>query len=101
VGGFFVRELIGLNDRVLARLRKKRIGEGGSESATPLYQDVGTMAEFNLTPGQWHRLGSVDKKILHYFRLMREYHLDVHVERSRQQSGQPASFMTKMPQLRR
>jgi len=83
---------------VLARIRRRRIESGGSEKTTELFTAVGTMKEFDLSPGQWRRLSRRDKKILHYFQLVSEFHLDVMRERMRQESEQQRQ-MTKMPKL--
>lgn len=58
------------------------------------------MKEFNLGPAAWRRLSRRDKKILHYFRLVAEFHLDLYQQRLRQ-DAERQKLMAGMPKLRR
>jgi hypothetical protein len=35
------------------------------------------MKEFNMTPEQWSKTPRLDKKIMHYFRMMESYYQDI------------------------
>jgi len=63
------------------------------------------MKEFNMTPSQWQQTTSLDKRILHYHRVMEGHYLDLYHEKMERESKMKQSqqeLMSKMPkQLRR
>ena len=104
-GGFFVRQLIGLTDEVLSEIEARQKKKKDRTPATPLYQSISTMKEFNMTSFQWHNLSRLDKKLLHYHRVMESHYLDqMHEEgkREREREEERRKFMYKLPtQIRR
>ena len=59
----------------------QRQEERKAESTTPLYQDIAVMKASRLSPAQWCRLSRLDKKILHYFRIIEVYYIEFSPER--------------------
>jgi hypothetical protein len=85
---------------VIRRIRRRRIESGSSVKPSELYSAVATMKEFNLAPDQWRALSRRDKKILQYFQIVAEYHLDLYREKLKQEGGQQ-NLVAGMPkQLR-
>jgi len=80
-------------------MKKRRIEQGGSGKATGLYHDILTMKEFNLAPDQWRRLTRIDRKILHAWRIVQEYHLDMQAGKAREKTG-GSDFIKKLPRQR-
>ncbi len=78
-GGFFVRQLIGFDDKAFARIKRRQIEQGKSLERPPslLYQSISTMREFGMVPDQWEKLSRLDKKVLHYYRAMEGYYFDI------------------------
>ena len=56
-----------------------------------------------MTPSQWHNLSRLDKKLLHYHRVMESYYMDeMHEEGKREREDEKRKFMDKLPtQIRR
>ena len=63
------------------------------------------MKEFGLTPAEWHDLSCVDKKLLHYHRVMEGYYMDQMHEESERQAEiekERRGFVDRLPrQVRR
>jgi len=75
--------------------------------ATQLYQQVLTMKEMGLDPGQWKRLSRIDKRILHYFRIMQNYYFEFSPRQIKarreakeaEQKRKQQDLMAKMPKM--
>ena len=68
--------MIGLSDEVLEKAESLQKKEKDDRPVTPLYQSILTMKEMGLAPDQWRRLSRIDKRILHYFRVMQSYYFE-------------------------
>jgi len=44
------------------------------------------MKDFHLAPREWRNLSRIDKKVLHYARLMEGYYMDVDREQMKQEA---------------
>ena len=44
------------------------------------------MREFGLSPGEWSALSNVDKKVLHWFRVMENHYYDIERQKSEQKA---------------
>jgi len=58
------------------------------------------MKEFRLSPAQWRRLSSFDRKMLYYHRLMEEHYMDSSRERAEREADaqrRQRDMMKNMP----
>lgn len=68
--------MIGLSDEAIEKVMSLQKEEKDERPVTLLYQQILTMKEMGLGPGQWRKLSRIDKRILHYFRVMQNYYFE-------------------------
>jgi len=91
--------MIGLTDPVIRRI-ERRNARRDEDPPTILYQDVGAMNDFNLAPAEWRRMSALDRRILHYYRVMRNHYIDSAREAAEQEAERERKardVMDKMP----
>lgn len=58
------------------------------------------MKDFGLAPSEWKRVRPLDKKLLHYHRVMEEYYIKVMTEKERdkvERAGNTQGFLASLP----
>ncbi len=100
--------MTGLTDDVLAKIKARDLlrqcaSTAGRKSGKPtqLYQSISIMKEFRLDPASWNSLSRLDKKILHYHRIMEGHYMDQISEkqdRETKMTQQKQEFLNKLPQ---
>lgn len=94
-----------MTDDVLSQIKARQKKKGDKEdTATQLYQSISTMKDFRLDPASWSSLSRLDKKVLHYYRIMEYHYMDQINEkhdRERKLAQQKQDFMNKLPQQAR
>lgn len=94
--------MIGLTPEILSKIEKRQKQTDNKMTSTALYQAVSTMKEYRLSPSEWRRLLSFDKKVLTYTRMMEQHYLDSYreeAEKKRDIEDRQRQMMKDMPAL--
>ncbi len=90
-----------MTDEVLSKIEARQKKKGDATTSTALYQAASTMKDYHLSPRQWGRLLSFDKKVLTYTRMMEQHYLDSYreeAEKKRDIEDRQRQMMKDMPQ---
>jgi len=71
-----------------------------SQKVTSFYVEIQTMEAFRLSPGEYSKLHSWDKKALNYYMLMKNYHEERAAENAKQKAEHDEKLLSKLPKVK-